>query len=284
MEINTEIGLKSNHEFFTMDYEYLRPDTNTLVGRTEGLYNESDKRNFFYNIEISEEEKTNMNEFEERLKQEKLLEIIPRSWSQYDSLRMVYTNKYVLNDAIVQLKKQCDWFKSLKEFSLTDGAATLLRDGHVFIGPRDKSNNPSLWVIFGNLKMSTQLADDFSNAMLFCSMIMRKYMMVPGHFDKFTAIFDLCQRNVMMLKPPLIIKIMTCFKDIYNGFSAKSIVFNSTFSFNLIWKGVSTVISADQAYIGRLEDLWLPRINKVKWPWLVYPQKGAFLTACSRYS
>ena len=53
-----------------------------------------------------------------------------------------------------------------------------MRDGHVFIGPRDKSNNPSLWVVFGNLKMTQQIADDFSNAMLFCSIIMKKYILL----------------------------------------------------------------------------------------------------------
>lgn len=238
-----EYEKKLKPDVFAIDFNYLRPDTSILKKREESDFDEDGKRKYYYGTEFTDEETQEILEFETQILEENLLEKLPRSWSKFDSLRMVSTNKSDLPKAIAQLKTQLIWFESLKKITLSEGAIELLKDGNVFLGPRDKLGNPSLWVVFGDIKMSNETADNFSSAMMFCALIMKKYMMVPGYIDKFTAVFDLSQRNVMMAKPPLIIKIMTCFKDTFNGFSAKSIVVNTTFSFNIIWSGISSVIS-----------------------------------------
>jgi len=224
------------HDFFGIDYSYLRPEIDTLKLRSQPHRDEEDKRVFYYKTEYTQEENEKIAEYEKLLVTKDISFKMPPGWTKDDSLRMVSTSDFDTEKAITKTEKQIAWYESLKDFDLSEGAVKLLQNGNVFIGPRDQGGYPSLWVVFGDLKMNKDIADDFCNAMLFAAMIVKKYMMLPGYQDKFITVFDLSERNVMTLKPTLISKIMTAFQDNFNGFLYKSIIINTTATFNLLWK------------------------------------------------
>jgi len=155
---------------------------------------------------------------------------------------MVSTKELDATAAADQFEKQLEWLESLKNFTLTDFSASLLKNGNVYLGGRDKDGYPSLWVYFGDLKLDAESTKDLAGAMTFAALVCKKYMMVPHYLDKFNVIFDVNNRGPTSLPMKYLPDIMTLFKDNFNGFNCRSLILNPPFSFSMVWALVKKMI------------------------------------------
>ena len=89
----------------------------------------------------------------------------------------------------------------------------------------------------------------FNSALLFAMCVMKKYLMLPHYSEKYNVIVDVSKQgvgSVMVLFlflytkfQPIMKKIVTLFKENFNGFAAQTFICNYGMAFKLGWSAVS---------------------------------------------
>ena len=100
------------HDFFGIDYNYLRHEIGALKPREKPFRDEEGDRQFYYNTEYSPEEAEKISEYEKKLAKKQTCLKMPPGWTKDDSLRMVCTSDLNIDTAIQKTEAQIQWFTS----------------------------------------------------------------------------------------------------------------------------------------------------------------------------
>ena len=120
------------HPFHAIDYNYLRPPrkfVNKKHIEVEYTYvkGQMSYRNLYYGVEIPKDESQKVKEYNRYLKEEIAMGNIikmPEFWSFHDSWRFADAAAYIKEDMIRDAVNHAPWIENLKQFNLSERAAT----------------------------------------------------------------------------------------------------------------------------------------------------------------
>lgn len=165
----------------------------------------------------TDEELAKIEEIHQEIKKKQRDQVFPNWWVKGDTLRYLCTNEGDVTKAAIQMKTHFDFIKSLKSFKLSDEAAQHIINGNVFIGGRDISGYPTLILRLNNLKINKNCAESIKDAMIFCLLVLKKYMMVPHYSEKFNFFMDIADKGILNISPTLLKSFSSLMADNHNG-------------------------------------------------------------------
>ena len=237
------------HPYLDIDYSYLRAPNSFINKPTkEDLYNQTGDRKIFYEIEPTAKEidtiekfKNKWNEVMSNRPTEESI-ALPSYWVLGDYIRYANTNEFDVDRMVAQIELNQNWIRSLKDFNLSEMAADFLNNGSVYIAGRDKKGIPvMIFSTKGIKKLSKEVAIELTKAMTFCLLIIKKYMFVPGHIEKFHFFMDL-NNSSLSPQPDLIKGLISLFQDNYNGFAGTCYIYNPNWFFKVTWKMIEVFL------------------------------------------
>ena len=235
-----------SNQFHSIDYNYLRPSVDVLRNTSLDVYSpDGNKRQIYYDVKLSDDETQKIGLFLDNLYKKKV--ILPDWWTQGDSLRYLWRNQFNTKKATDQVMKHIDWTNSLKKFKLTDMGAAMLVNGNVYIQGRDNLNYPILIIkLSAELKLDEATIKSLYNAIVFCLIIIKKYMMLPHYCEKFNVLINLCEQSWWKLSTTHIIKNWTSLLyDNFNGQLNTVWIYNYSKSFSFFWSLSTTFVKRE---------------------------------------
>lgn len=236
------------HPYQEIDYSNLRPTPDVLKEPSESDIFENGNRKIYYNVPPNEKELNTIESFKKSWKETmdkrdvKDRFDIPSFWGQGDLLRYACTNEHNVQEMVKQVETHCKWLKSMENFRLMPQTAELLNIGAVYIGGRDKKGIPSLIMCVDKVKkMDEKTVNAMKQALCFCLLVIRKYMMLPKYIEKYHFIIDFNNAGVS-ISMDLVKGLISLFQDNFNGFAGMTYMIKPSWSFKILWKMIAVLL------------------------------------------
>jgi hypothetical protein len=229
------------HEFQTIDYSYLRPTSQILdmaEKLTAALTDPNGKRIRFYGLTPNPTEQEKIDEF--LAKASELSLTLPDWWTLGDSLRYLTTKK-TIPEMIDKLIDHTAYLEGLRDFTMNENMARILRDGYVYIGGRDREYFPYIVANLKNLKIhDPAIRADLMATIKFVVAIVKKYMMLPGFVEKYHFILNVEKLGVLDAKK-VFPDVLSIFGE-NNGFAGFTFIVNPGWAFRAGWGIISAML------------------------------------------
>lgn len=225
--------------YHNVNYNYLRPSQSTLLFQKTHIDLEISSVNnpykIFFDVQLSKKDQSAIEALQYTLLVKKRISTsdkIPIG----DYLRYLYMTNYSINQSAKQIYRNQEWLESLRDFRMNNLTADLLLNGLVYINGFDKDNYPIMLIKFDkDKKLSSEIIDAYINAITGVLLVIKKYMLLPYYYEKFSVIIDQDGLSSLQMSLKLWYKIMDIQQINFLGMILNVFIYNPGNQFQTVF-------------------------------------------------
>lgn len=240
------------HSFQQYDYNYQRPSKQMVIKKCQSLtdrsHTEQERQDslpaaggsFYNDPKLLTAQSENIKKLMLAIDNQKIQ--LPIHWTHGDSLRFLFYSKSDIKKTTKTIEEHIEKMKEISKFVLVHEAINYLRNGFIYIAGRSKLDYPIFVISMKDLVIDHKTIPFIQDALLFCIMTLKKYMMLGGICETYDIFIDLNGLNPIRTHLPFLKKLLHGATTNFSHPGGKTIVYNPSMGFNVSWNLLKTFI------------------------------------------